>query len=124
MLLNAINGRGGRLTSRLPEGRLSGQTNAFQRWIDLAPKWKGWAANKGMSAAFVWSLHIAGCVRICRQGAVIVKACDLGSQRHVLCADPSSLATVIAAEDDVTVTLTDSQLSSRVHDDPTDGTYR
>ncbi len=38
----------------LPDARLTGQTSAFQKWLDRVAKWKGWAAGKGMSVEFVW----------------------------------------------------------------------
>lgn len=38
----------------LPDARLAGQTSAFQKWLGRVVKWKGWAADRGMSVEFVW----------------------------------------------------------------------
>lgn len=38
----------------LPDARLPKQKSAFEKWQDHVTKWKGWAANKGMSVEFVW----------------------------------------------------------------------
>ena len=38
----------------LPDARLPKQRSAFEKWKDHVTKWKGWAANKGMSVEFEW----------------------------------------------------------------------
>jgi hypothetical protein len=39
---------------RLPDARLTGQTSAYQKWLDRVTKWSGWAIERGMSVEFIW----------------------------------------------------------------------
>ncbi len=38
----------------LPDARIPGRTTASQEWSNRVEKWKGWAADRGMSVEFVW----------------------------------------------------------------------